>query len=153
MSPNVLGPCCTELEKQGDGGTRLREQDANLRVVGAGHPADARATMENTGIEVAITRLQIQNGRCWSDEHVSWTADTVRLVSHGRKLSRRVDDGYINHVGGRALLLSTYTSPTILQTIYPKTSLSNHPSNLGSYQTPSLAQQQLLLTVLSSSLS
>jgi hypothetical protein len=133
MSPNVPGPCCTELEEQGDGGTRLKEQDANLGVMGAGHPADARATMENTGIEVAMTRLQTQNRRCWGDEHVSWTADTVRLVSHGRKLSRRVDDGYINHVGGRALLLSTYTSPT-----YPSDTLSKDLSIKSSIQSRTL---------------
>jgi hypothetical protein len=63
-------------------------------------------------------------------------------------LSRRVADGYINHVGGRALLLSTYTSPTTHQTIYPETFLSNHSSDPGPYQTPSLTQHQPLLTVL-----
>jgi hypothetical protein len=82
MSPNVLEPYCTELEEQGDGGTRLREQHANLGVMGAGHPADARATMENTGIEVAMTSLQIQKRGCWNDEHVSCTADILRLVCH-----------------------------------------------------------------------
>ena len=82
MSPNVSGPCRTELEEQADG------------VI----------------------------------EYVSCAADPVRLVSHGRKLSQTVDEGYINHVGDRAMLLSTYTSPTTHQTIYPKTCPSNHPS-------------------------
>jgi hypothetical protein len=58
----------------------LREQAANLGVMGAGHPADARATMENTGIEVAIHHpnnvkraKDIRVQRRATDDH-SWTA-------------------------------------------------------------------------------